>query len=81
MSQEPPSNPKRSGTVKEGLRTITIRGKPVMVLMAYDYYESLIETLDILSDCAFSKNLTKSIQQAREGSMKGSAEVRRRLGI
>lgn len=49
--------------------------------LGYDQYESLVETLDILSDQVFSQSLTKSIQQARKGKTKGSAEVRRRLGI
>jgi len=30
--------------------TITRHGKPVAVLLSYDEYESLIETLNILSD-------------------------------
>ncbi len=41
--------------VDEVMRTggeviITLHGKPVAVLLAHDEYESLVETIDILSD-------------------------------
>ena len=67
--------------VEEEPLTIAKRGRPVMVTMGFDHYESLVETLDILSDQAFAQRLTKSIQQAKEGKTKSAAEVRRRLGL
>jgi len=67
--------------VEEEPLAIAKRGRPVMVTMGYDQYESLVETLDILSDQAFSQRLTVSIEQAREGKTKTSAEVRKRLGL
>ena len=67
--------------VEEEPLTIAKRGRPVMVTMGFDHYESLVETLDILSDQAFAQRLTKSIQQAKEGKTKRSAEVRQRLGL
>ena len=60
---------------------IAKHGKPVMVTMGYDQYESLVETLDILSDQAFSLSLVKSIQQVKDRKTKSSADVRKRLGI
>ena len=67
--------------VEEGPLTLTKQGKPAMVLMGYDEYESLMEMLDILSDSAFSRELTRSIQQIHEGKTRLSKEVRKRLGI
>jgi len=60
---------------------IAKRGKPVMVTMGYEQYESLVETLDILSDQAFSLSLAKSFQQVKDGKIRSSADVRKRLGI
>lgn len=67
--------------VEEEPLAIAKRGRPVMVTMGYDHYESMVETLDILSDQAFSQRLAKSIQQAKDGKTRPSADVRKRLGI
>ena len=67
--------------VEDEPMAIAQRGRPVRVAMGYDQYESLVETLDILSDQAFSQRLSQSIQQAKTGKTKTSADVRKRLGI
>ena len=41
---------------------VTRRGTPIVVMMSVDDYESLMETLDILSD----KNLVKDIKKAED---------------
>lgn len=46
---------------------ITRRGKPEAVVLSEDDYESLIETLDILSD----KKLIKGIRKAQEELIAG----------
>ena len=43
------------------------RGKPVAIMMSVDDYESLMETLDILSD----KEAVKRIKRAKEQIAKG----------
>jgi len=46
---------------------ITKHGKPVMAALSFEKFESIMETLAILSDKEFSKHLQKSIQQAQKG--------------
>jgi prevent-host-death family protein len=48
--------------------TITVNGEPKAVVMSYDEYESLQETLDILSD----PNALKDIKKAEEEYDKGN---------
>ena len=46
---------------------ITKRGKPVVMMMNIDDYESILETIEILSD----KQAVKRIRQAKEEIAKG----------
>ena len=46
---------------------MTRRGKPVMALMAWDLFETIQETLEILSDEELMGALRRSIRQADEG--------------
>ena len=60
---------------------ITRRNKPVLVAMSCAHFDSLVETLDILSDRAFWLHLDKGIKDAMTGRTTASAKVRRRLGL
>ena len=55
-------------TLRETI-TVTNRGKPVLAMMDYEMYESLFETLAILSDPELSKALRKSIKEVKEGKL------------
>jgi len=48
---------------------VTRRGKPVLAIMPWELYESIIETLEILSDEEQMKALRKSIDEARQGKL------------
>ncbi len=61
--------------------TITRSGKPVMVVMPPDLYESIVETLDILSDPDATAALRESIEDLKRGRLVDHAEVGRRLGL
>ena len=50
-----------------GSVTVTRRGKPVMALLPWEFYESLIETLEILGDEELMKVLRQSIKDLQEG--------------
>lgn len=67
-----PKLPKIMGEVdaKMDRFIITRRGKPIALIMSIDDYESLLETLDILSD----KKLLKRIKKAEEDIKKGKVE-------
>jgi len=60
---------------------ITQHGKPVMALMSWDLFESLVETMEVMSDEDAMKALRKSIQEIREGRTFTTREVEKRLGL
>jgi antitoxin YefM len=47
--------------------TVTKRGKPVLVVLPHEFYESLVETLEILGDEALMQALRRSLKEARGG--------------
>jgi prevent-host-death family protein len=60
---------------------ITRRGKPVALMMSVDDYESLLETLDVLSDKRLMKKIKKAEAEVRKGNVKMLDEIDRELGI
>jgi len=60
---------------------ITEHGKPVMALMHWDFYESLKETMEVVSDNEAMKSLRKSIRDIKEGRTYSTKEVEKRLGL
>jgi antitoxin YefM len=64
-----------------GAITVTRRGKPVLAVMPWELYDSITETLEILSDEKLMKTLRKSLQEARKGRTYSMADVRKRLTI
>jgi prevent-host-death family protein len=61
--------------------TVTKRGKPVLALLSHDFYESLVETLDILGDEALMESLRQSLKEARSGKTIPWEEAKRGLGL
>ncbi len=47
--------------------TVTKRGKPVLAVMPWEFYESLVETLEILGDHALMRALRRSVKEGRAG--------------
>ncbi|WP_026731747.1 type II toxin-antitoxin system Phd/YefM family antitoxin [Fischerella sp. PCC 9605] len=60
---------------------ITKHGKPVMAALSFEQYESLLETLSILSDREFAPSLQESIAQAERGETIGWEEAKAKLGL
>ena len=56
-------------------------GRPVMTLISPEFYESLIETLEILADEALMRQFRKAVKEVSEGKAIPLAESRRRLGL
>jgi antitoxin YefM len=52
---------------QQGAVAITRRGKPVLALMPWDLYESIIETLEILGDEKMMTALQKGIEEIAAG--------------
>jgi len=64
-----------------GAVTVTRRGKPVLAVMPWELYDSLMETLEILSDEKLLKRLRKSLQEARKGRTYSMEQVRKKLRL
>ncbi|MBI1870814.1 MAG: type II toxin-antitoxin system Phd/YefM family antitoxin [Chlamydiae bacterium] len=60
---------------------LTRRGKPILALMSWDLYESIIETLDVVGDPEFMKGLRKSLKELDEGKMIPWETVKRNLKL
>ncbi|MBW4504612.1 MAG: type II toxin-antitoxin system Phd/YefM family antitoxin [Scytonema hyalinum WJT4-NPBG1] len=60
---------------------ITRHGKPVMAAISFEQYESLLETLSILSDRKFAERLQESIAQAEQGKTISWNEVKAKFGL
>ena len=58
---------------------ITKRGKPVVVMLSIDDYESLMETLDILADPRAMAGLRKGEEDIRKGKTRSWQEIKRSL--
>ena len=59
--------------------TVTNRGKPMMTLIGYEMYESIMESLEIMSDPDLMAQLRKSLREARSGDVIGLDQVEREL--
>ena len=60
---------------------ITKHGKPVMVALSFEQFESLMETFEILSDREFATRLQESIAQAERGETISWNEAKAKLGL
>jgi PHD/YefM family antitoxin component YafN of YafNO toxin-antitoxin module len=74
------SLPATLARVPERALTITRHGEPVMGVMSSDLFESIIETLDILSDVEATAALRESIEDLKRGRLVDHTAVGRRLG-
>lgn len=64
-----------------GAVAVTRHGKPVLAIMPWDMYESLVETLDIMGDEALMASLRQGIKDIEEGRTYSTEEVKRDLGL
>ena len=60
---------------------VTRRGRPELAVMPWELYESIIETLDILSEPELVTALRESIEELENGDLLTQDEVRARLGL
>lgn len=61
--------------------TVTHEGKPLFALLPWDLYESLLETVDLLSDPDAVQALRAGIAQAAQDDVADLDDVRRELGL
>jgi prevent-host-death family protein len=58
---------------------VTKRGKPVVVMLSIEDYESLMETLDILADPAAMAGIRKGEADIRKGKTRSWSAVKKSL--
>ena len=68
-------------TAEGGAMTITRRGKPVLAVLSWDFYESLVETLEIAADEKLLASLRKAIKEVDSGKALPWSRVKKRLKL
>ena len=58
---------------------VTRRGKPVLALVPWELYDSLLETLEVMSDRDLMDRLALSIREADRGKTIPLARLRQKL--
>jgi antitoxin YefM len=61
--------------------TVTRRGRPVLAIMPWEFYEALTETMEIMSDKALMKHLRKSIKELEEGKTIAWEKAKKKLDL
>jgi prevent-host-death family protein len=64
-----------------GTVAVTRRGKPVLAIMTWEDYQSIMETLEIISDDESVVRLRRSIKEVKEGKLIPWQQAKTRLGI
>jgi PHD/YefM family antitoxin component YafN of YafNO toxin-antitoxin module len=64
-----------------GAVAVTRRGKPVLAVMSWDLYESIIETLEVMSDEKLMASIRRGIKEIRQGKTIPWEKVKDELGL
>lgn len=72
--------PERLAEGRQAL-ALTRRGKPVMALMSWDLYQSIVETLEIMGDSDLMAALRQSIKEVGEGKVIAWETVKEELDL
>ena len=72
--------PEKLGT-SQATVAVTRRGKPVLAIMTWDDYQTILETLEVLGDDAAVDQLRRSIKEVKEGKQIPWQEAKTRLGM
>ncbi|HPN72869.1 MAG TPA: type II toxin-antitoxin system Phd/YefM family antitoxin [Candidatus Omnitrophota bacterium] len=60
---------------------ITKHGKPAAIMMSIEDYESIVETLDVLSNAGMSKKIKEAEAEVRRGKTKALSRIEREMGL
>ena len=61
--------------------TVTRRGKPVLAILPWEEYETIVETLEIMADEDLMAALRQSLKEAKQGKLIPWERVRRKLQL
>jgi PHD/YefM family antitoxin component YafN of YafNO toxin-antitoxin module len=73
--------PDRLARTPDQAISVTRRGRPVLAVMPWGLYESIVETLEVLSDPAATAALRASLEDVRRGRVVSHERARKRLGL
>ena len=60
--------------------TVTRHGKPVMAILPWELYESIMETLEIMGDAELMAEFRQGVKDMEEGRIKPLDDVLKELG-
>ena len=60
---------------------LTRRGKPVLAVMPWELFESIIATMEIMGDAEMMETLRQGIKDVQESNLVSLAEVKAELAI
>ena len=60
---------------------LTRRGKPVLAVMPWELFQSIVETMEIMGDPEMMEALRRGIRDVQEGNLVSLDEVVAQLGI
>jgi len=61
--------------------TVTRHGKPVMAILPWELYESLVETLEVMSDAELMAAFRQGAQELAEDKGRPWEDVKKDLGL
>lgn len=64
-----------------GAVKITRRGKPVLAVLSWDLYESVVETMEIMSDPELMAAFRQGVKEMEEGQAIPWEQVKKELGL
>lgn len=73
--------PEKLARTPERAVTITRRGQPVLAVLPWEFYESIVETLEVLGDPEMVTALRESLEDLQRGRVVNHAEAKKRLGV
>ena len=73
--------PEKLARTPEHAVTVTRRGQPVLAILPWEFYESIVETLDILGDPEMVAALRASLEDLERGRVVSHVEAKKRLGV
>ena len=53
----------------------------MLAILPWEFYESIVETLEILSDPEMASALRESVEDIKRGRMVSHVEAKKRLGL
>ena len=65
----------------QGVVPLTRHGKPVLAIMTWDLFESLSETIDVLSDSELMDQIRKGMKDIEDGRTRSWEEVKAELDL